>query len=510
MKIAIRCDWGPGVGLGHVGRCIAIGEAATAQGHEVTIFAGAGSPFPLPISTEVDVHVLDVVRPSWWNLETNPDPAARKFRDYEELDAVVFKSVVSVGIYDVLLLDHYFLGDYWLGLVSKEFSAVHVLDDIDRRWTHARTVIDPRPGTLLDGETAQSVNRLRGLELFPVSSSIARARVMTPMEHRDSTTITVFTGGADSSGLTRKYVKALSALHDNVDKCVVIVGDSAPDREITLRECAAHNWIHISDEIADVASLYAKSTLVLGAGGVSALDRCCLGVPQIVCSVTQNQVPQCERLSENGCFSYAGDALSVTTSQLEMTILSLLKDSTARLRQSVAGRRAVDTYGAGRVALLLFGDFSHLESRPCTRDDLDLLYRWANDPDVRANALSREPIDWDTHTKWFNRMFNSSTTLIRIVEASGVPVGQLRLDFNDDVSTVTYSVDRHFRGRGIGTAAARMAVAEAMALGNTRILAVVKASNASSRRVFDAAGFKFSSDKDEEFVRFTLELQNRS
>jgi len=35
--------------------------------------------------------------------------------------------------------------------------------------------------------------------------------------------------------------------------------------------------------------------------------------------------------------------------------------------------------------------------------DAELIYNWANDPEVRNNAVNNEPIIYENHLEWFNK-----------------------------------------------------------------------------------------------------------
>jgi RimJ/RimL family protein N-acetyltransferase len=45
-----------------------------------------------------------------------------------------------------------------------------------------------------------------------------------------------------------------------------------------------------------------------------------------------------------------------------------------------------------------------------TKNDIKLLFDWANDPDVRTNATNPKPITWKEHTVWFtNKLINPNS-----------------------------------------------------------------------------------------------------
>ena len=42
--------------------------------------------------------------------------------------------------------------------------------------------------------------------------------------------------------------------------------------------------------------------------------------------------------------------------------------------------------------------------RDASEADMDLLYKWVNDPVVRQNAFHTEPISYTEHISWFQRI----------------------------------------------------------------------------------------------------------
>jgi len=59
------------------------------------------------------------------------------------------------------------------------------------------------------------------------------------------------------------------------------------------------------------------------------------------------------------------------------------------------------------------------EARP---SDAELLWRWANDPETRANSFSRAAISYADHVAWLERRLASDATRIWIFGDEGVPV----------------------------------------------------------------------------------------
>ena len=132
-----------------------------------------------------------------------------------------------------------------------------------------------------------------------------------------------------------------------------------------------------------------------------------------------------------------------------------------------------------------------LTIRRATADDCRQYWVWVNDPAVRAAAFHSDPIDWDTHVRWFHeRLASADTALFVIGDATGTPIGQVRFDrVSGEDAIVDVSLDAAWRGRGLAAEALRVACT---ALGDGaagRIVAEIREDNVASRRAFAAAGF---------------------
>ncbi|MBN2309468.1 MAG: GNAT family N-acetyltransferase [Candidatus Hydrogenedentes bacterium] len=134
---------------------------------------------------------------------------------------------------------------------------------------------------------------------------------------------------------------------------------------------------------------------------------------------------------------------------------------------------------------------SGLRVRHATRDDLELLWRWANEPGTRAASFSSDPIPWDTHVAWFERkMADAACRLYIVTLASGEPAAQVRFDLRGPVADVSISVAAEHRGRGYAVTALELATAAFLAeVPAGRIHAYIKPDNLASLRTFAKAGY---------------------
>lgn len=124
-----------------------------------------------------------------------------------------------------------------------------------------------------------------------------------------------------------------------------------------------------------------------------------------------------------------------------------------------------------------------------TIEDVDLIYDWANDPDVRHNSLNSGFIPYENHLTWYNSKLNSDKTDILVFRSDKEAVGQVRLDFVDECWEIDYSIDANYRGLGLGE---KMIQKVLELFPNRSFLAIVKCENIPSQRVFERLHFKHS------------------
>lgn len=130
--------------------------------------------------------------------------------------------------------------------------------------------------------------------------------------------------------------------------------------------------------------------------------------------------------------------------------------------------------------------------RLATGDDMELLFRWANDKAVRAASFTTDEIAWETHVAWFNRMLDNPNVIQYIYEYDGIPNGQIRITVHGTSGIIGYSVAEEFRGKG---RAKRMIGLLEQRIKDDRpdleeLIAEVKPENVYSQRVFLNANYE--------------------
>lgn len=124
--------------------------------------------------------------------------------------------------------------------------------------------------------------------------------------------------------------------------------------------------------------------------------------------------------------------------------------------------------------------------------DINILYDWVNDSEVRKNAFNSKLISYQEHVAWFYRMMADPNQMQYILVLGDDPVGQIRLMVNGDEAEIDYSISKTARGCGYGKDIIRL-VKEATIADYPlvkRLVGKVKPTNVVSYRCFEKNGFK--------------------
>lgn len=92
-----------------------------------------------------------------------------------------------------------------------------------------------------------------------------------------------------------------------------------------------------------------------------------------------------------------------------------------------------------------------LSIRKASLTDLDDIFNLTNDPVVRLNSFSTEPILLKNHKKWFNTILSDKLTLFYVIHDSEKFVAQIRYKKKDKKKCeISISITELYRGKHVG------------------------------------------------------------
>lgn len=124
--------------------------------------------------------------------------------------------------------------------------------------------------------------------------------------------------------------------------------------------------------------------------------------------------------------------------------------------------------------------------RYATLDDSDLLFSWANDVFVRKNSFNSDPIIKTDHIIWLDDKLSDPNSNILIILKDSVPIGQVRVDIQENKGFISYSICSNYRGNNLGCECLNLI----KNLFDINLVGYVKKDNIASIKAFEKSGYK--------------------
>lgn len=478
MNLLIRADASIAMGTGHVMRCLALAQAWQDAGGVVT-FAAAEITAAMRtrlLAEGCQVVDLSCAAGSADDAKQTSALAQEHRADWIVVDGYQFKSEYQRLIKDagckLLFLDDCGHCDHYSAdlVVNQNLNANE--NFYSAREPYTRLLLGTRY-CLLRREF--SAWREWKREIAPIAR-----RVLVTM------------GGSDPENLTACAISAVNIGRiDGVETAVVVGGSNPHFVELQMMASHFNLPLQIHRDASNIAELMCWADLAISASGSTCWELAFLGVPALLLDVAANQTSLAQQLHKQTCAVHVGNS-HVSPRALADALRSLAGSPELRKALSIRARRLIDGGGAKRVVSALSRKHQ-LSLRSVTDGDRELLWRWANDPQVRRASFSPEPIAWETHSTWFDRKIADPNAEIFIAEDEhGTPIGQIRFDLRSDGDwEVDVSVAQSVRGQGLASELIGRGVD--LLRKNDRagkVHALVKPSNLASVKAFERSGFK--------------------
>ncbi len=197
--------------------------------------------------------------------------------------------------------------------------------------------------------------RLEGPDFALVRPDILARRAAAERKDRREPIrrILVFFGMADRANGCGAALEVLSTVDADIS-IDVVVGSISPHAGAVRDIASKDPRVRVLVAPVDFDDVTAAADLAIGAGGVSAFERACLGLPAIAYAAADNQAEGLDLLARAGALLHGG-VLTDLPATLPVLLRTVLGDPDLRSELSRAGRRTVDGGGAERVVRAVEG-----------------------------------------------------------------------------------------------------------------------------------------------------------
>jgi UDP-2,4-diacetamido-2,4,6-trideoxy-beta-L-altropyranose hydrolase len=334
-RILFLADAGAKVGGGHVMRCLTLAQALMAAGAECAFVAGPAAWLVLDAFAQAPVEVFP--------LDEEPSAA-----ELAAAGAGVARRWSASG----LVADHYGFGPGDDAALSAACERLLIVDDLRRR--HASgLVLDSNIGR--KGADYPGCEVLAGPQFALVRAAFTALRTQT-LARRSAggppRRVLISLGLTDAGAITGRVVRALlpALAEAHLD---VVVGGAAPSRPELEALARTDSRVAVHVDARDMAELIAAADIAIGAGGSSAWERCCLGLPSLTVIVADNQRENTAALAREGATLAIAPPSGDFDARLRAGFSSLVSDAALRASMSAAAAALCDGLGADRVSTRL-------------------------------------------------------------------------------------------------------------------------------------------------------------
>lgn len=468
-RVHFRADGSTRSGLGHIFRSIALAQII--QPEFTCCFWAKDLMFSLKETiqeTFETVHEID-----------------------SKLSVTEEAAVIAAGLHpsDIFVTDGYHFTTEYQQIIKRSGCMLVCVDDIHSCHYVADVVLNHAGGL---GEKDYSFEWFTQLNLGTRYAILRKPFWQTakPAE-RKSKEVFICLGGADPDNETEKVLSTCLAktpdLHFHVitgaaylfgkELQEMILSCGATDRVTLYSSLSGDEMVRMMDQCAvAITSPSTVSYEYLARGGTLYLHR-----------IADNQAWVNKYFTETGL---AADFNSFPTGGKPASLESGYTDNLRKIFQELSLESAITL-------------------RHAIASDARCIFDWVNDPEVRRQSFSSDPITWENHLQWFEKKLQSQDTRFYILEKKGQPVGQIRFDIRGQEAVIGYLLDAAWRGKGLGRIVLKKGV---QALLQNRpdvnlIAGSVKQSNPASCRAFEKLHFSREDVAQyEASYRYTLKI----
>ena len=509
MNIIFRVDSSKIIGTGHLYRCINLANELRNNGGNIIFVSRNHKDNSNKLVVDNGFKLISLPYRDF-NVSKNDCKtwvgASQKEDVKETLNAL--KNVRC----DLIIIDHYGINKKWETEIKKSFRKIFVIDDLANREHNCDFLLDQNYRINSSNRYTKLVPKKCKLLLGPNFALLNEAfsQKNKVKKFNKDKRLFIFMGGSDRKDFIKTITNILDdRLFSNLQTDIV-VGKSFYDDMNRNLSVKTNSKIYFHPPQRHLADLMSKCDFAIGAGGVTNLERMCIGIPSIVISLAENQVEICKELSSLGLINYLGDLKTISLNVLKSSIVRMLENDAYLRKLSLKSQSIVDGYGAKRVSeIVMPSSNTVLKIRKSKKNDVFTYFKWANEPIVRKNSLNSSEIDLEDHFDWYNKRLANSNSELYIFEIKDLPIGQIRFEIKEKNAYINYSIDFAGRGRGLAHHILLKGILEFSSTNTFPLIALVKSENIASIKSFVRLGF-IEQDKLKNGVRsFMLPVKNQ-
>jgi len=314
-------------------RCLALADHMAEQGWDISFCTQSESLRTIPTLTTKPYKVNE--------LKTSDD-------------AWQLKALHPQGC-NVCVIDSYRLAEQYESRLRDWAEKILIIDDLANRKHNCDVLLDPGLNRKVEDYSALVPNHcqfLLGPRYIPLRPQFRDFRNESLKHHFEGTEfnrIQVSVGASDPHNVTMTILHGIEQSGLNLIVDVIMGGGSPCLLDVQTLSNKMSNEVNVHVDTDDVANLMKMADLAIGAGGSTAWERCCLGVPSFVVTLSETQKEMVHNFDQVNSVHVLGHWSDLVPEKIARDLKRFSEDNVFRTTLSKNAAALCDGLGAKRV-----------------------------------------------------------------------------------------------------------------------------------------------------------------
>lgn len=335
VKIGIRADGGPNIGIGHIERCLTLSQQLRKDGAEIFFITKRNKS----VSEKIRAEGFDI-------LEFSPD-----LNLVEDLRYTLHK--LNIKRAKIAITDSYAIEEYYLNQLAA-LTELITIDDFASFSFPSDIVINQNiyADKLKYRSLTSKTKFLLGPKfalLRPEYSNLERRKIESKIKK-----ILITLGGADFHNLTPRILEVLGAIDQDFSITIMIGTFFTSQRQImkamqkfqskTIRLIRFKNEFH---------KILFEHDLAITGGGTTTYALAATGTPALSFRLANNQKQNIQSLANYGTLIDLGWGNKLDKTRLKKLVINLMENFHLRQKMAQLGQMLVDGQGVKRICSII-------------------------------------------------------------------------------------------------------------------------------------------------------------
>lgn len=337
LALLFRTDGSSQIGFGHVMRCLALAEGIEKLGVKCIFVIGNS-----------DKKVLEEIHQKGHLIEQIPTQSSPK-NDF-------FLTAKAVNKYNAtaVVTDSYDISAKYLRQLKSLGVFVISIDDTGEIHFPSDVILNQNvTAKKLTYSKEDYTQLLLGPKYVLLRGEFAAKHAQEREISKEVKSILVTMGGGDPDNQTLKVARAIEKLNQNSASNItttIIMGTGYLYEEVLKKELQISNKrFALKSDVKNMSDLMIEADIAINGGGSTCYELACLGVPNIILVLADNQRENAQELHDRQISMNLGDFKNVSPEDIKSLIEDLIGNVERRKLLSSNGKRLVDGKGVDRV-----------------------------------------------------------------------------------------------------------------------------------------------------------------